>query len=98
MRVFPYLVGLYVSLLAGPAIGWLSGSVGFGMVASVIVLLVAAYLIWARREFGDETNAERFHARDAAANAGVYHSGHSGGFDGEGGFGGGCDGGGGGSC
>ncbi len=105
MRVFPYLIGAFASLLVGLAIGWLAGSVGFGVVAAVVVFLVSAYLIWERREHGDEAGSlrseeARVEARNAAAYSQVGHGGgyFGGGSDGGGGFGGGGDGGGGGSC
>ncbi|MGH3087967.1 MAG: DUF554 domain-containing protein [Rubrobacteraceae bacterium] len=53
MRVFPCLIGAFASLLAGFAVGWLSGSVGIGVVGSVPIFLIAAHLIWEKREFGD---------------------------------------------
>lgn len=95
MRVFPYFVGAFVSLISGFAIGWLSGSVGFGVVASAVVFLVSASLIRDRREHRDD--AGRLRGREArvkARNAAAYsQSSHGGEY-----FGGGCDGGGGGSC
>lgn len=100
MRVFPCLIGAFVSLVAGFVLGWLSGSVGIGIVASTFVFLVAAYLVWERREHGDEAGGLRGEAaRGEARNAAAYSQvGHGGGYIDGGGFGGGCDGGGGGSC
>lgn len=100
MRAAIYLVGVFVSLLAGLFLAGLSGSIRVGFVASMIILLVTIYLAWERRAHGEREG--RVHERNAGADAGVYSQvGYGGsyfGSNGGGGFGGGCDGGGGGSC
>jgi hypothetical protein len=91
VRTVPYFVGVLVSLLAGLSIGWISGSAGIGVVASVVIFLVAAHVV--RGRGGDDRVAERNAAAyPPAGRVGGHFDGSGGGFDGGGG---GCDGGGG---
>lgn len=79
-------------MLVGFVLALISGSIVAGFVVAAVVFAVAVYLVWERREFGDEAGDLRGddeEARVHARNAGAYsQSGHGGHVGAGGGFGG----------